>query len=81
VGVRRWIKSRISTRLLVHTTSDDSVEGVLVIEARDGLVLGDADLLTADGRRIQIAGRAFIPRETVVMIQEAPPKGRQTPTQ
>jgi hypothetical protein len=74
--VRRWIKSRVGNRLLVHTTADDSIEGVLTLEARDGLVLEDADLLPAQGGRVELTGRVFIPRAHVRLIQEAPPKGR-----
>lgn len=69
---RRWIRSKTHSRLLVHTTADDSFEGVLLFEAKDGLVLVGA---TMHGERpTELSGEVFIPRDVVRMIQLLPPK-------
>jgi hypothetical protein len=72
--VRRWIKSKTSVRLLVHTAAGDSIEGILAIEARDGLVLVDAALRTPEGRVLELAGETFVPRDAVRLVQTLPPK-------
>lgn len=72
---RRWIREKRAYRLLVHTLHGDSIDGILTIEAADGLVLEDATLHPAEnGRASSLAGPVFIPRETVRLIQTAPPK-------
>lgn len=75
-----WIRRKLATRILVHTTADDSIEGVLVLVAKDGLLLDDAAVLSE--RRTPLSGKVFIPKVQIRMIQELPPRAtsvRETP--
>lgn len=64
-----WLRHQTYRRVLVSTTDDQTFDGLLAVEARDGLVLRSASLIV-DGRApIAISGEAFIPRERVLLVQ------------
>jgi len=60
--------------VVVHTRQPDdrSIRGVMVVDARDGLVLEDARYLQAGGQNIDLEGRVHVPAEAVAFIQELP---------
>lgn len=62
-----WIREATRTRLLVHTRDGQTLDGQLVREDRDGLVLDP--VMLADGG-ISVSGRVFVPRERVAWIQQ-----------
>lgn len=68
-GPRRWAPKLEKRKVIVHTT-DGSIDGVLMVTARDGLVLSAATYL--DDERPQLAGEMFIPRAQVAFIQVPP---------
>lgn len=56
----------------VHTTDDQTIEGTLVADGTDGLVLTAATLHDADGP-VPMAGEVFIPRGRVSFVQVVDP--------
>lgn len=64
---RSWLSKMVTDRVLVH--ADDSIEGILASVAQDGLVLVHATYLDEGGRRIDLAGRTWIPRSKVKFVQ------------
>lgn len=68
----RWVRRAQRARVIVHTTDDQTFDGVLTCEARDGLVLTAASLL--DGQAaVPLGGETFIPREKVSFLQRPTP--------
>lgn len=59
----------MAKRITVHLKSDDSIEGSLMLETADGIILRSAKLLTAGNEPASMAGEVFIPRENVAFAQ------------
>lgn len=68
--MRRWLRSKVCFRVIVHTVEDTSIEGILTAEAPDGLVLESAALI--GDTRTPLAGQTFIPRAQIHLVQFAP---------
>lgn len=64
-----WLGRVLKKRIVVHTRQDQSIEGVLMEQLEDGLILRAANLLGGDGKRTTMAGEVFIPRENVAFAQ------------
>lgn len=71
----RWISRLVARTVVVHTTQDASLRGILVGEYRDCLVLKHGVYLgTIGGDRIEtpVDGEVVIPRGQVAWIQTLP---------
>lgn len=66
--MKRWVRKAVGRRILVHTKDEQTVEGILVLQGRDGLLLNVAKLYSSDGE-VPMAGDVFVPRENVALIQ------------
>jgi hypothetical protein len=66
-----WLESVTTRRLLVHTTDDRSIEGLLAQVGADGIVLVSAKLITS-GSSVDLAGNTWIPRAQVSLVQTVP---------
>lgn len=64
-----WLESVLKKRIIVHTQQDQSIEGTLMEQTADGIILRASKLLDADGKATTIAGETFIPRENVAFAQ------------
>lgn len=66
-----WIERVLKKRVLVHLDTDQSIQGVLMEQAEDGLILRAAKLLSneADVEDTMIAGETFVPQERIVFAQ------------
>lgn len=73
IGPMRWLRRRKAYRVLVHTTEDQSIEGVMVYAAADGLVLRHARYHPADSAPISLHGETWIPREKIAFVQSLHP--------
>ena len=62
----RWLRRRSGRSVVVHTTTDRSIEGTLMVVARDGLVLAGARYLDAD---TDLGGEIYVPAEQVAWMQ------------
>jgi hypothetical protein len=65
---RRWVKKCTLARVFVHTTAEDTIEGVLTGEYADGISLRDARYHKDDGG-VSLKGEVFIPRSQVRFVQ------------
>lgn len=63
---RSWLRGRSGRRVVVHTTTERSIEGTLVVVARDGLVLAGARYLDAE---TELGGDIYVPAERVAWMQ------------
>lgn len=63
------MKRKIADNVLVHTTDERTVQGILALVARDGLVLRAAKYL--DEQDVPLGGELFVPRERVLFVQVA----------
>jgi hypothetical protein len=57
----------ILRRLVVHTSDDRSLEGLVELVGADGVLMRDAKLLGA--KIVELAGEVWIPRAQVVFVQ------------
>jgi hypothetical protein len=65
-----WLESVLSRRIIIHTTTNQSIDGSLVATTSDGLVLRAAKLLgQGSGQATPMAGEVFIPRANVAFAQ------------
>lgn len=64
----RWVDRLVRRSVVIHTTSGESVRGVLVGAYRDCLVLSHAAFLGSDSIE-GIDGEAVIPRERIAWLQ------------
>lgn len=63
-----WLRRRMLRRVVVQTTNDSSIEGVLWKIGRDGIVLYSARLLSESGP-VALDGDTFIPKAKVHFVQ------------
>lgn len=71
---REWLRRKTGRRVLVQTTDENSIEGVLLCSAPDGLILQAAAFLGETGGTVALAGETFVPRARVRFLQLLPPK-------
>lgn len=64
---RNWLKTRIRSRVVVYTTDEQAVEGLLTALAGDGVVLAAA-ILRSDSD-VPLQGDLFIPTAKVRFVQ------------
>lgn len=70
---RDWLARSIRRRVIVHTTDDRSVEGVLVAHDRAGVALASAAYLDAGPAPLALAGDLWLPRDRVRFVQVLTP--------
>lgn len=63
---RSWLHRAVAERVVVHTSDDTSIEGLVREHSADGLVLAAARMVDHD---VTLAGEVWVPRRKVVMIQ------------
>jgi len=63
---RRWIDRALRRRVLVHTSEDQTIDGVLMAATPDGVVLANAKFHEPD---VGFAGEVWVPREKVRFLQ------------
>ena len=66
-----WLGAAERRRLIVHTTDDRSIEGLVASAAVDGLVLSAARLL--EKTPVDLAGDVWVPKAKIVFVQAPPP--------
>lgn len=66
--IRTWFRRRRAFSVLVHTTGDETFQGVLVGEFRDGVALRHAKYHSGEGD-VPLAGEVFIPRSRIAFVQ------------
>lgn len=64
-----WLDRVMKKKVLFHTLNDQSIEGVLMEQVADGVILRAAVLLGSEGKRTPMAGEVFVPRENVAFAQ------------
>lgn len=64
-----WLDRVMKKKILVHTKQDQSIEGVLMEQVVDGIILRASVLLGENGKRTTMAGEVFVPRENVAFAQ------------
>lgn len=64
-----WFSKVLKKKVIVHTKDSQSIEGVLMDQSADGLILRASSLLGEGGRKTSMAGETFVPRENVAFAQ------------
>lgn len=62
-----WFERLVRRRVLLHTTDDESIEGLLDEVTPDGVVLVDATYLGATSARL--GGEVYVPRGRIKLVQ------------
>lgn len=75
----RWLNNQLRYTVVVHTTSKESMRGVLVGVHRDCLVIDHAYYLNNDSPPTEVDGQVVIPRNQVAWIQKLYELGGDTP--
>lgn len=70
-GPASWLDQKMARRLVVHTTDDRSIEGLLESVGPDGVTLRAARLMGKPP--VELGGEIWLPRETVAFVQTVPP--------
>ena len=70
--IRGWLRRQLAASVVVHTTTDQSIAGVLEETARDGVILRAARFLDSPDAEVPLAGETFIPREKIAFVQVSP---------
>lgn len=65
--MRRWLKSRVQNRVIVYTTEEQVLDGLLSVVAGDGVVL--LDTRVRNDQDVSLQGEVYIPREKVRFVQ------------
>lgn len=68
-GRSRWLESVLTKRIVVHLKNDQSIDGSMVAEMHDGVILRAARLLNDGAPATSMAGEVFVPRENVAFVQ------------
>lgn len=66
---RQWFARVSKKKVIVHTKDSQSLEGVLMEQTADGIILRAASLLRDGGGKTSMAGEVFVPRENVAFAQ------------
>jgi hypothetical protein len=64
-----WLARVLKKKIIAHLKNDQSIEGVLMEQTQDGVILRASVLLGNDGKRTPMAGETFVPRENVAFAQ------------
>ena len=64
---RGWLKSQVRNRVIVYTTEEQVLDGVLTLVAADGVVLLDARVRSDSNVALQ--GEVYVPREKIRFAQ------------
>lgn len=64
-----WLARVTAHRIIVHQRTNSSIEGLLTMNLRDGIVLRQASLLNPGGQKTPMAGEVFVPREEIILVQ------------
>lgn len=66
-----WIESVMTRRITIHTKDGQSIDGSLVAEMSDGVILRAPTLLPSEegNKPILMAGEVWVPRENVAFAQ------------
>ena len=65
----RWLDRVSARKVLVHLKTDQTIDGLLVWNLADGVVLRAASMVSAGGGSTPMAGEVFIPHENVLLVQ------------
>jgi hypothetical protein len=65
----RWLAQRTTRRVVLHTTDSQSIDGLLMTVAPDGIVLSNAIYLDNSAEPVQMGGEIWVPRDKVAMVQ------------
>jgi aromatic ring hydroxylase len=63
-----WLEAVTGRSVLVHTKDDRTIEGVIVLEAEDGIVLRGCKL-HGQGAPVGMAGDVYVPAANVTLVQ------------
>lgn len=66
-----WLDRVVARRVLVHLVTDETIEGLLVTVADDGIVLTGATYL--GNVTSSLGGDVWVPRAKIRLVQLAPP--------
>jgi hypothetical protein len=66
---RRWLRKVTKRQVIVHTSLDQSFQGILDAVYDDGLVLRAAVLRDGSPNGLALPGETFVPRETIAFCQ------------
>jgi hypothetical protein len=66
---RRYLEQLTAETVVVHTTDDASIRGVLIAVYADVFVLRSAAFLNSDGSKIAIDGETLVPAPHVKFLQ------------
>lgn len=64
-----WMTRIMKKKAIFHLSTGQSIEGVLMEQTQDGVILRAADLLLDDGKRTKMAGEVLIPEKQIVFAQ------------
>lgn len=64
-----WLESTLKKRIVVHLCDGLTIDGTLMEQAADGVILRAAKLLGDDKRETLMAGETFVPRENIAFAQ------------
>ena len=64
---RRWLRTKERDRAIVYTTDEQVLDGLLVTDASDGIVL--IDVRVRSDNDIALQGEIYVPRERVRFVQ------------
>jgi hypothetical protein len=65
-----WLEKATRRRLVVHTTDDQSIAGLLDTVGPDGILLRSAKLLGSQG--VELAGEVWVDRIKIRFVQMLP---------
>jgi len=65
-----WLDARTLSRIIAHTTDDQSIEGLLDHVGDDGITLRAAKLL--GDHPVEMSGETWVPRSKVLFVQTVP---------
>lgn len=66
----RWLNKQLTNTVIVHTTTKESLRGVLVGVYKDCLVLAHVYYLNTDSAPTEVDGEAIVPRSQVAWVQK-----------
>ncbi len=66
---REWLDQVMTRNITLHLKTDQTIEGLLVANYTDGVVLRSASLLNSGAPATPMAGEVYIPRSNVLMAQ------------
>lgn len=65
----KWFERTLKKKIVLHLKNDQSIEGALMEQTLDGVILRAAELLGENGKRTAMAGETFVPRENIAFSQ------------